>query len=108
MAEQFQETYFLRRMACTRMARTRGAHRRRDLRRRRLAKGRTSELDELIGLIDQYEEWFGMTPLSLAVVTLDGTSETRLASLLRGALGRGRPLPHHVFERYSALACAIS
>lgn len=108
MTDRFREKYSLRRIGRKYAARARSFHRPRDEMRRMLARSRTTELDELIGLIDHYEERFGSTPLSLAVVTLDDTSEVRLARLLRRAIGRGRPIPRHVFDRYTEPACAVS
>ena len=89
------------------MARARGGYRVSDVRGIRLARSRTTELDKLIGLIDRYEKRFGLTPFSLAVVTLDDTGEARFARLLHRALGRGRPIPRHVLERYSEPASAV-
>jgi len=71
-------------------------------------RSRTDELDELVDLIDRYEARFGVTSLSLAVLTLSDADEARLGRLLRRALLRGRPIPHHVLRRYGEPACAVS
>jgi hypothetical protein len=71
-------------------------------------EARMIELDALINLIDRYELQFGVTSLSLGVVTLSRQDEAELCGLLRCALEREHPIPGPILHRYAAPANAVS